>query len=327
MNEMQKIQELEAIQLQVARASTIADLGAIKRKLGSNGKALEFKVGLVGWAWIIVFMVNLSLIIFNMMNRQPVPLYAIVLFAISAVFVWAVLYCRKVRPNPTQLLNEVEFKACCLKNGVQRIQDTSSIESFLYEEFSEFNRGNYSRGFTEIYQGTYSSEGKAKPYYVYFFNWTDRHEHTETTTDSDGFSRDETHEYFKTYYRNGIVFPVTTPATNIWQRRALERAGRFQVASSLFNTCYNVSGLSEHQLSRFLKPAVVEMILAFTGSLLHLAYESNGKGGLLISTTSNPLMRQETVNTSQALFSQEMPLLKAAIEHAKKLEFQLAVYN
>lgn len=327
MNEIQKVQELEAIQLQVAQASTIADLGAIKRKLGSNGKALEFKVGLVGWVWIVMFMVNLPLIIFNIMKRQPVPLYAIVLFAISAVFVWAVLYCRKARPNPTHLLNEVEFKACCLKNGVQRIHDTSSIESFLFGEFSEFNRGNYSRGFTEIYQGSYPSEGKVQPYYVYFFNWTDRHEYTESTTDSDGIFDDEKREYFKTYYRNGIVFPVSTPAINIWQRGGLERAGQFQVASALFNTCYNVSGNSEHQMSRFLKPAVVEMILAFTGSLLHLGYESNGKGGLLMSTTSNPLMRQETVNTSQALFSQEMPLLKAAIEHAKKLEFQLAAYN
>lgn len=327
MKKMQKAKQLEAIQFQVAQASTIADLHAIKRELVNNGNSLEFKVGFVGWAWIFLFILNLWFVVSDLLKGESLPIVPTILFIISSAFVWAIFYLRKSFPTPAALLNEVEFKACCLNNGIKKVVDSSSIESFFFKEFSEFNRGNYSRGFTEIYEGTYSSEGKEQPYYVYFFNWTDRYEQTENTTDIDGFSKYETREYFKTYYRNGFVFPLSTPAINIWQRGGLERAGQFQVASTLFNSCYNVNGPNEHQISRFLKPAVVEMILSFTGSLLQLGYESNGKGALVISTNSNPLIRYDTSNVNNLPFSQEMPLLKASIEHVKKLEFQLSAYD
>ncbi|MEI8659313.1 hypothetical protein [Vibrio sp. Hal054] len=192
----------------------------------------------------------------------------------------------------------------------------------VQKSFREFSRGNHSRRFTKAYKTNAHAE---QPFTVYTFEYVDKR--TEVTTDSKG--RTQTKTVYTTYYRYGLMLQFDY-YKSIAIGRALVSGGRkaqYEPASIEFNRLFKMRCADDTQLSRFLKPAVVEAFIDFKNTLQSLNVEINADGLMCISFGDQDIVTPKTQHrlNKPALFFEELqgtnklPKLTAVLHFYKTL--------
>ncbi|WP_375709322.1 DUF3137 domain-containing protein [Escherichia coli] len=184
------------------------------------------------------------------------------------------------------------FRALLFDNKLKEItSEFVPIESRLFNNYCEFNRGNYSRSITEGYTGRYQGNTYAFDYIFYHFHYVDKR--TERITDSEGRSTFQTFHYH--YDRYGIeldfrlvrLLAITSKSIYGFDGK------RYKTSSNRFNRHFRVITGDEMTAARFLKPAVVLVCEEITNKFRELNLEFNKQGGLIMSFDNKKVLTKQ----------------------------------
>lgn len=162
---------------------------------------------------------------------------------------------------------------------------------YLYavqRSFREFKRGNYSRRFLLEYATLPDANDEA---HYYKFEYVDKKTRIVTSTDANGRKTTRTETTYHYFYRYGLVFNfalyknITVASDFRPSRRKI-----YSPASITFNKIYDLGADNEHQLSRFLKPAVVEAFIEIDKHFSSLNMEINEDGLMCISFANDDVI-------------------------------------
>lgn len=276
------------------RASSVDELKAVIEQFVRFPHALKFNNGLpnlfLGISVIAAFV--LAFLIY--VRAMPLSAYWFLPFAlVGGISFWVIFSRRKQIKNISEA---IEAKAMRLLYKM-----TPCASSFYMQyitRFKDFNRGNYSSDLEDAFEfefGSGSGSGSdselgTKKAYTFTHHYVDEVE--TTSTDSKGNTT--THTEYEHYYRQGVILPdVGGRFHSILVSEDVSKSywsGRFNPASMKFQKRFDVQGLSDLELAKFLEPSVVLWLEEAGDTLKNLTVEFAADGSLLVNFESKDLL-------------------------------------
>ncbi|MBY7854304.1 hypothetical protein KW429_11410 [Vibrio fluvialis] len=220
---------------------------------------------------------------------SPASLLGFAALVISLVLVIVIVKRRNAKKN---LSKEIARMDALYDYGFDGRRLDCEYLYAVQRSFREFKRGNYSRRFLLEYATLPDANEEA---HYYKFEYVDKETRQVTSTDSDGRTTTRTETTYHYFYRYGLVlnfglYKNITVASDY--RPSTKRM--YSPASIAFNKIYDLGAENELQLSRFLKPAVVEAFIEIDKHFSSLNMEINEDGLMCISFDNDDVINPIT---------------------------------
>lgn len=169
-------------------------------------------------------------------------------------------------------------------------------ESLLYElssDFSDYNRGNYSRAITQAIQGEHPGKLYTLPYAHYQLHYVNKRVVVTTESNGKGGTRLVTKTVYDHFDRYSLVvaFPwIEGIAVRNPGSASLDFEHRIDTASSDFNKAFTLTGHTRMACAKFAKPVTVLHLLAMHKQLRKLNLEFSRHGQLCMSFDDSNLL-------------------------------------
>lgn len=313
---------LQQISLAVETAQTKDELISVINQVKAFGSPLKFKHSrykllAVTTGFVATVTGVFSDKIYAQWNYSTEPLSVLfAFFTMTLIF----FMCRE-NVDVQSISRRLFFRALLFDKKLKEItSEFVPIESRLFNNYCEFNRGNYSRSITEGYTGRYQGNTYAFDYIFYHFHYVDKR--TERITDSEGRSTFQTFHYHYDRYGIELDFRLVRLLAITSKSICGFDGKRYKTSSNRFNRHFRVITGDEMTAARFLKPAVVLVCEEITNKFRELNLEFNKQGGLIMSFDNKKVLhktRQFDLNypdefTHEVSENNSLPELYAALE-------------
>ncbi len=187
-----------------------------------------------------------------------------------------------------QLSDVIFAKDAKLDHGIDPTHSKDGYVKSMLTSFSEFKRGNYSRG---IEHELKTLPDAKQPFHYYRFKWTDKRTEVISVSDGKGGTRMETRTTYHDYYRHGLMLPFPyLKSLAVMSNGSVPNKQKYKPSSIAFNRRFSLGAKSELDLAKFLKPSVVECFLDADKALSNLNIEINDDGVMCLSFADNDVL-------------------------------------
>lgn len=194
----------------------------------------------------------------------------------------------------------------------KKVENGHALYSELYGEFGEFRgRGDESRYIKRMVHGAHQGEEFPFEYDYYVFHYVEVYYVTVPVFDSKGrMVGTRTERRTRTCYRYGLLldFDFGTPIAIVSDGGEYEYPAKWETASQEFNGNFSVYAESEIEAAKFLKPAVLPVVMAAKNNLSDLNIEISKNKRMNIAFSDSDVLhvdRKHSIKEPEA-FEQEI---------------------
>lgn len=238
----------------------------------------------------IVFLFIVSLFVLQAYVAIEQPWIVYLLFALKGIAVITIYVNLKKIRTRSKLISELSdllfHQYLFFANHIQPWRDENNLVGNRLKHFAEFERGNYSQEITAEHASTDSSP---VPFNVYEFKYVDKEKITKRVSDGKGGYKTEVEYEFHTYFRYGLMFNLAS-FNNLHLRFSGKLAYpkiAYKPSSIEFNEIYQLGATEEFQMSKFLKPALVEKVVKMAQDFGAFNIEINSEGYICFGFLTN----------------------------------------
>nr|CRH07556.1 protein of unknown function [Candidatus Magnetococcus massalia] len=227
----------------------------------------------------------------------------LLLVALPLIIIWF------NRRTMTQLDEAIWIKNTLFDNELQSIpiENGATLHQQLKSQFADFERGDRKQKIITALQGHHAGDEHAFDFNLYGFSYVVvRH-----VTERDANGNTHTREKETTHHRYALVcdFPFRSAIELSSGGIPLRYGSSYETSSAAFNGRFSIVGDDVMELSKFLRPTLVQAIEQELGELFQSpTLEINGQNRLCIAFADHDLLRAERqYDLSQlGLFEQEV---------------------
>lgn len=216
-------------------------------------------------------------------------------------------------------------------NGLAHIEeDPRQTLNRLNAQFGDYKRGNYSRELVESIKGVFTGSLRNLTYEYHQLHYVDQRTEVTVVPDGKGGTKTVTRIVYDHYDRYSLVidFPwVTGISVRSDGHSQNDYACSMDTASPDFNSSFCLTGHSEMQCAKFIKPSTVLHLLKLFDVLSRPNLEFSESGKLCMSFASSDLLSfgtQFSLYAPQQFYTEisegvELPRLMSALHWAHAL--------
>jgi len=172
----------------------------------------------------------------------------------------------------------------------------------IQNEFQEFNRGNYSRHFSNAFLVKKESTLTNKSLFLYQFHYVDKQtiQVPVTSTNAQGQTTTTmtTQTIYHHYNRYGIIYDLLLAKNiKVLSDKTPNNSVEYNSSSIEFSEQFNVGANSELEAAKFLKPPIIELILKINNLISSPNIEINRNGLMCLSFNDSDLWKAKTTKT------------------------------
>ncbi|WP_369308342.1 hypothetical protein [Providencia rettgeri] len=224
-----------------------------------------------------------------------------------------------------KISNQIYTGIALLDYGINPLPRYNGRVNQLLDDFLEFDRGNYSRKIMYEYETFPESETQ---FNFYRFEYVDKIEKEETTSDSKGNTTTRTVTHYEHYYRYGLITDYHLFSNiAVISNGAVPFRTKYQPASMELSKYFKFGAESELELAKWLKPTIVEILLDARQIFKNLNIEINHDGIMCISFSTDDVIKTkhqynlENIDDFKTELQTEnkLPKLKQLIDFYKRI--------
>lgn len=187
----------------------------------------------------------------------------------------------------------ITWRSAEITNG---LAPTGHSLDYLYSQFSDYHRGNYSREIIYALEGASVGQTHLLAYFYYRLHYVNEQTVSYTESDGKGGRKRKTRKLYYDYYRYSLVidFPwIKSLAVRASSHAMVDFPQIFEPTSSDFNRAFTLTGSDTLACARFAKPITVLTLLRLKEKLAELNLEFSAEGLLCISFDNENLLEPQ----------------------------------
>lgn len=255
------------------------------------GQPLKYKNGILYTLASLsfsVFLLALYITYYVDYDKTWEEYHSYILVASAAMTLVSLSVCLFRRSRMKKISNKIYTGIALLDYGMHPQPLNSGIAHNNLENFVEFNRGNYSRQILYEYP---TLSGTVPVFSFYKFEFVDEVETEETTTDSKGNTTTTKKTRYDHYYRYGLMTDYAYfKNIAVISSGIVPHATKYKASSIEFSKYFKLGAMNELELSKWLKPTIVELLLNARNTFKKLNIEINQQGVMCISFSDEDII-------------------------------------